>query len=69
MDSILKRLNELNGHTVVDDSIKAVTTTNAKEEEEDDFDLFGSDDEDEAEADQLRKERLEKYAEKKAASM
>ena len=39
----------------------------AAEEDEDEVDLFGSDDEDDAEAERVKQERLKAYAEKKAA--
>jgi elongation factor 1-beta len=38
-----------------------------EEEDDDDVDLFGSDDEDDAEAERVKQERLKAYAEKKAA--
>lgn len=38
----------------------------AAEEDDDEVDLFGSDDEDDAEAERVKQERLEAYAEKKA---
>ncbi len=39
----------------------------AEEEDDDEVDLFGSDDEDDAEAERVKQERLKAYAEKKAA--
>ena len=38
----------------------------AEEEDDDEVDLFGSDDEDDAEAERVKQERLKAYAEKKA---
>jgi elongation factor 1-beta len=39
----------------------------AQEEDDEDIDLFGSDDEEDAEAERVKQERLKAYAEKKAA--
>lgn len=39
----------------------------AEEEDDDEVDLFGSDDEEDAEAERVKQERLKAYAEKKAA--
>ncbi len=38
-------------------------------DDDDDFDLFGSDEEDDAEAERIKEERLAAYAEKKSKSM
>ena len=55
-------------------TLKAATATTEKdapaaadEEDDDEVDLFGSDDEDDAEAERVKQERLKAYAEKKAA--
>ena len=51
-------------------TLKAAAATTEKEapaEDDDEVDLFGSDDEDDAEAERVKQERLKAYAEKKAA--
>jgi Eukaryotic elongation factor 1 beta central acidic region len=45
----------------------ATTEKTVDEEDDDEVDLFGSDDEDDAEAERVKQERLKAYAEKKAA--
>jgi len=47
---------------------KAQTKSASKDDDDDDVDLFGSEDEDDKEADELRKKRLEEYAQKKSKS-
>jgi elongation factor 1-beta len=46
---------------------KAAAPAAAAEEDDEDVDLFGSDDEEDAEAERVKQERLKAYAEKKAA--
>lgn len=42
------------------------TSAPVEEEDDDDMDLFGSDDEEDAEAERIKEQRLKEYAEKKA---
>merc|ERR1712050_674006 len=58
--TILKRLDEIEGRMGGNAAPK-------KEEEDDDVDLFGSDDEDDAEAEKLKAERIAAYNARKAA--
>jgi len=47
--------------------VTAAKTEEKAEEDDEDIDLFGSDDEEDAEAERVKQERLKAYAEKKAA--
>jgi elongation factor 1-beta len=68
-------VSQLEGKTPTrSESNKKVSFSETKKAEkpaddDDDVDLFGSDDEDNAEAEELKKKRVEEYAAKKAKSM
>ncbi|KAK5641756.1 hypothetical protein RI129_010303 [Pyrocoelia pectoralis] len=58
--------NSFAGGSLPTTKTAAPTTAPAKVEEDDDVDLFASDEENDAEADKIREERLKAYAEKKS---
>lgn len=67
LEDVLTRLSVLeSSKEIVSQGIGSKAISKEEEVEEDDFDLFGS--EDEEEADIARQERLQRYAEKKAKS-
>lgn len=67
LEGVLMRLSVLEAQGMsIADSSKTVSKEDAINKEEDDFDLFGS--EDEEEADIVKQQRLQRYAEKKEKS-
>ena len=68
--SIVSRVSALEYKSGVNQPSSEPTVSTNEDEKDDDFDLFGSDDEnDNEEVEKLKQQRLQQYAAKKAKSM